>query len=76
MINTEIRQSKTWKVNVESRTGKRKYTCVEGLKSQMRKLRETFGRKSEEQKADRGSKICEVEKWRGVAHKHREAAKK
>lgn len=61
---------------MESRTGARKYTGVEGLRSQMGKLRETFGKKSEEQKADRGGKICEGEKWRGITHKHREEAKK
>lgn len=64
-MNTEIRRSKTWKGHVESRMGARKYTCVEGLRSQMGKLRETFGKKSEEQKADRGDKICEGKNWRG-----------
>lgn len=74
-INTEIRQSKTWKGNVESRMRARKYTFVEGLRNQMGKLRETFGKKSKEQKADRGGKICEGEEWRGVTHKHRKEPK-
>lgn len=42
--------------------GARKYTFVKGLRNQMGKLRETFGKKSEEQKAERGGKICEGKK--------------
>lgn len=41
----------------------------------MGKLRKIFGKKSEEQKADRGGKICEGEKWRGATHEHREEDK-
>lgn len=41
----------------------------------MGKLRETFGKNSEQQKADRGGKICEGKKGREVTNKHRKEPK-